>query len=169
MQSNKRIVIIATITIISLFVLIILFYGIPKEISKNFIAYEFIPNETNSGEEVNVQMEGVYRNPVVGNAIFTGNMVINKYDLTESYEMLDLNFDSVFYENMATLTYISVIDGKPKLELYGSVWLVDRDFVHLIITLNENAKLGIKDGTKVVIPAKDYNEAFDLYNNLIAE
>ena len=35
---------------------------------------------------------------------------------------------------------------------------MDRDFVHLIITLNENAKLGIKDGTKVVIPAKDYNE-----------
>ncbi|WP_416150094.1 hypothetical protein ACM26V_03600 [Salipaludibacillus sp. HK11] len=167
MKSKKiKVTILVLITAVSSVGIFLMFYGVPINISSNVTAFEFLPDETNNGEEISVYIDGVYKNPVLGKSTFSGSIQIDKYSLTESYEMFDLSFESPSFVNMATLSYTSVEEGKLMLEMFGNVWLSDDVFDRFIIILNENTQLGIAQGTTIAVPAQNYSEAIRLFEKI---
>ncbi|MCH1624095.1 hypothetical protein [Fredinandcohnia quinoae] len=141
-------------------------YDFPKKINQDFNAFQYMAEDANSGETLKVSVIGTYKRPLFRDPVFTGKMIIDKYDFTKTYELIDVGFFQHEGGKMGALAYTSTHEGKTDLVLLGMI-AIDDDFNGFTILLNENDGMQIESDFRIAAPATNYDEALQIENDTL--
>jgi hypothetical protein len=141
-------------------------YDFPKKIDSEYSAVEFQVGNPESAEVTKIKIKGTLIQPMFEDPIFKGEIIIDKYDFTKSYQLMDFIFPGEDFTTKAgTLSYTSIIDGKPVGEMFGLI-LKSGDFKQLAILVNRENPEDSFPRKVISAPAKNYEEALEIYEKL---
>lgn len=139
----------------------ILLYQFPKRIDQQYSAFEYKAGDAVNGESVNVTIAGTVKRPLFRDQVFSGRIILDKYDFTATYELIDVGFFHSERGHIGSLTYTTVIGSKPELVLFGMIASND-DLDTFTIIVNQNDALQIEKQLRISAPATNYNEAIEI-------
>ncbi len=134
-------------------------YDFPKTVDIEYPAIEY--RDKSSATKTMITIKGTLARPIFRNVSFSGKIVIDKYEFTKTYELIDI----AFYKNIkqGSMVYTTIKNGKPVLEILGTIRM-SGEFDKLNISVGE--KLGTKTefstNLKISAPAKSYDEALSI-------
>ncbi len=137
----KKICLISILLIFVISVVIFISSCIPKSISLEYPAVQYLPNDNGYKENIKIRIKGKLYKRIFGNPLFSGDIVIDGYNFTNEYELIPITFNSKISNGMGTLTYTTVINGNPKLETLGMIWITD-NFKSINIEVNNPNHVG---------------------------
>ncbi|MFE7062000.1 hypothetical protein ACFVAD_07595 [Sutcliffiella sp. NPDC057660] len=158
-------IVFAGVLLLLLSFVFLVFYDFPKKIDLDYPAYEYNSNQPEYGEETRIKLQGVLKRPIFSDEVFSGKIIIDKYQETAEYELIDVGFHS---ENgMGSLSYTNTSNGELELNLFGVIWKSDDfDMVNIMLN-NPNSQSSEEIHLRISAPANNYNEAERIEGNLI--
>ncbi|WP_433944641.1 hypothetical protein [Paenibacillus sp. SN-8-1] len=103
------------------------------------------------------------RRPLLRDSSFRGQVIIDKYKFTESYDLIDIVFNRRILNGIGSLSYTRVNNGKPDLQMLGTIW-ISGNFDQLNIWVSR--KTGAADQSAphptISAPAWTYEEAVSI-------
>lgn len=138
----------------------VLFYDFPQEIDVQYPAMEYREGDKSSAQATTVKIKGRLSRPLFHDPIFKGEFIIDKYNFTKTYELMDIVFYKHIRNGWGSLTYTTVNNGQPIIQSFGSIW-ISRNFDELKILVYEPIETENKSSTdlRLMAPAKTYDEA----------
>lgn len=96
--------------IISLILLLLIslpvfLYDYPKKISIEYPAIEYAEGKPENSIETSIKIDGILKQPILGNRTFSGRIIIDNYEYTEHYDLIDITFYNKVQDGMGTLSY----------------------------------------------------------------
>ncbi len=166
MNLTKKRMLIILLNIILVLVLFISFYKFPKTINLNYPAVEFRTNEETI-RNTTIHNQGTLYRPLFRNKVFKGHFVINSYDFTKNYNLMDIVFYKSIRNGWGSLSYVLTKNGNLDLQTFGSIWIND-NFDKLKIQVYEPIWNERKSFSNLIIcaPAQTLSEGL-LINNSI--
>jgi hypothetical protein len=141
-------------------------YDFPKKIDSEYSAVEFQVGNPESAEVTKIKIIGTLTDPFFGESTFKGDIIIDTYDFTKSYKLMDFIFPGEDFTTKAgTLSYTSIKDGKPVGEMLGLI-LKSGDFKQLAILVNREKPEENFPKKVISAPATNYEEALEIYEKL---
>ncbi|WP_163538449.1 hypothetical protein [Gracilibacillus sp. YIM 98692] len=146
------------------------FYPFPTKINEEFSAIQYRVGKPDSAEKTTVKINGTLQRPLFRNRTFKGEFMIDNYEFTKNYNLIELTFHQNTRNGIASLVYTTVEDGKPILESFGAMW-ISEDFEELNIVVLEPIGESRKTGTdlRISAPANSYEEAMEINKKLYNE
>jgi hypothetical protein len=135
-------------------------YKFPKTIDVEYPAIEYRVGDKLSVQETTIKIKGTLSRPMFRNASFKGEFIIDKYDFTKTYELVEMIFHKDIKNGWCSLTYYDVQNGQPILKSVGSIE-ISGDFDKLNIQVYEplNAQSKSTTDLRISAPSKKYDEA----------
>jgi len=120
-----------------------------------------------SAKATTITIRGKLSRPLFRDAQFSGAFVIEKYDFTKTYKLMDIVFYKHIRNGWGSLIYTDVVNGKPILQMFGSIW-ISGTFDKLKIFVYEPLGADNKSSAnlRIVAPAKTYDEAVSINQTL---
>lgn len=159
----KKISIRVTLSLAIIGIIIFLLSCIPKTIDINYPAILYSREDSSMVKRLSITMKGKLYNPLFLNPKYTGTCVIEGYEFTNSYQLIDINFTKG-YDGLGILSYTKILpDGNPDIQMIGSLWIsgaIDRLCIFGIKPdeINSNAA----DRIIISAPAKTREEALKI-------
>jgi hypothetical protein len=146
----------------------ILMYDFPKTIDVMYPAMEYRLNKPESGETTKIKIKGTLTQPLFRDPIFNGVFIIDKYDSTKNYELIDIVFNKKTLNGMGALTYVNYDKGDVDLDTFGAIW-IDGKFELLSIQVFEPVDVEQKTAKdlRITAPVTNYNQAMLINKNLL--
>ncbi|WP_078380757.1 hypothetical protein [Sutcliffiella halmapala] len=88
LKRNSNTFKVGALLILLLSISFLLIYDFPKKIDRKYAAYEYFTNNPNDGETTSVTIVGTYKKPLFRNPSFTGKIMIEEYEFTQTYELM---------------------------------------------------------------------------------
>jgi hypothetical protein len=108
-------------------------------------------------------MKGKLYNPLFLNTKYTGTCVIEGYEFTNSYQLIDISFTKG-YDGLGILSYTQILpNGNPDIQMIGSMWIsgtIDRLCIFGIKPDDINSDTA--DRIIISAPAKTREEALKI-------
>lgn len=145
-------------------ILFFLFYSFPKTIDLDYPAIEYRNDEPGQAEVARIWIKGTLRRPLFRDGSFRGSIVIDKYEFTRTFQLLDVQLSQREDAAMGLLTYSPVQNVLQPIRSLGMLW-VSGNFERLEIhhSRGENGPVSYI----LSAPSRTYEEA--LQNKLIME
>lgn len=145
-------------------ILFFLFYSFPTAIDLDYPAIEYRNDQTGQAQEARIWIKGTWKRPLFRNGSFHGSIMIDKYEFTRAFQLLDVPLTQWDNTVMGVLTYEPVQEGLTygplrnllTLRTLGPLWIWG-DFERLEIhhARGENGPLPYI----LSAPARTYEEA----------
>ncbi len=142
---------------ISIAIAIFVWLHSPKTISLEYPAVEYSTKDIGYTKDLKIKIEGKLYKGIFSKPVYEGVIAIDGYDFTKKYELIPIKFDPKIMNGIGSLTYTTIIDGKPVLEMLGAIWITD-NFKSINIEVN-NSK---HKGTIISAPAKTLKDALKI-------
>jgi hypothetical protein len=138
-------------------------YKFPQTIDLEYPAIEYRVDDKLSVQERTIRIKGTLSHPMFRNASFKGEFIIDKYDFTKTYDLVEMIFHKDIKNGWSSLTYNDVQNGQPILKSVGSIE-ISGDFDKLNIQVYEPLNAQSKSATdlRISAPSKKYDEAFSI-------
>lgn len=161
-MTNKKLNILLPLIVLIIIITcaFVLFYDFPQEIDVQYPAMEYRKGDKSSVQATTIEIKGRLSRPLFRDPIFKGEFIIDKYGFTKSYELIDIVFYKNIQNGLGSLTYTTIINGRPIIQSFGSIW-ISGNFDELKILVYEPIEAENKSSTdlRLIAPAKTYDEA----------
>ncbi|MBW5447617.1 hypothetical protein GE107_16285 [Cohnella sp. CFH 77786] len=137
----------------------VLLYNFPKTIDIEYPAIEYLEDDPLTAQATTIRIQGTLSRPLFRNATFHGKFIIDKYDFTKTYWLMDV----VMRNGWGWLTYANTTNGDTTLQSLGSIWM-SGDFDKLKIVVHEpvSGEYTKPSVIRISAPAKNYYEALSI-------
>lgn len=159
----RKYVLISILLIAGLFITIFILFCRPTNINIEYPAVKYRANDNVHTENIKIKIQGkIYKN-IFSNPTYIGKINIENYDFTKQYQLLPIIFDRKIMNGMGSMTYTTVINGSPKVELLGTIWISD-NFKTVHILINEPIGKDEKTVGDLIIsaPAQTHKDAIKI-------
>lgn len=158
--------------VITLVILIIIWYFYPKQIHKTYEGVSFqLGSENNELTQVDIEIEGVLKRSLTGNLKFKGTIDIEDEYIPIPIDKRELNIN--FNNNMGTINYHILHQGAPLSFSYGLIF-INNNFEQFTIAkwsidANDSSRGSwrMDNGLLITAPAKNRDEALEISNELM--
>lgn len=137
-------------------------YDFPKEVDIGYPAVEYQGGNQSSSTITSIRIKGTLFRPLWRDSRFSGQIIIDSYPFTKSYDLIDIEFNKKISNGIGTLSYTQILNGRPDLQMLGAIW-ISGDFDKLNIW--GISKTGAADKSSFPIisaPARSYEEAVSI-------
>ena len=160
----KKKIYITILLLLSISAAIFVWSHVPKTISLEYPAVEYSTYDTGYTKDLKIKIKGKLFKGIFSKPVYKGVIDIAGYGFTKKYELIPITFNPKIMNGMGSLTYTTVIDGKPVLETLGAIWITD-NFKSINIEVN-NSK---NKGTIISAPAKTLKDALTISQTFYRE
>ncbi|UVI29656.1 hypothetical protein [Paenibacillus spongiae] len=144
-------------------------YQFPQKIDLAYPAMEYRAGKPESAEAITIKVKGMLTKPLFRKQTFRGKIIIDKYEFTKTYNLIDLDFsqwNNDFYDDNLYYYHVDV-NGSLVSRPLGSLVISDQ-FAQLNIWVME--KIGETSWTgkdlHISAPARNYEEAVKINEDL---
>ena len=162
---------IVIITAIVCSVMIASWYFTPKQINKTMHGFSYQLGNEESGENIDIKINGELRKTFTGKKIFKGIIDIEgiDYPMTPQEREVEMNF--VENQDFMVYKYIDKEDSDYKPEMFnlGAIH-INNTFSQLTIRkIDKDGSWNGNNGLMITAPATDRNEALKISNELLED
>ncbi|GBF74281.1 hypothetical protein PA598K_02617 [Paenibacillus sp. 598K] len=100
--------------------------GIPRDVDLSYTAMQLRMGQTETAVPVQVRIEGKWRNRLFSEPTFSGRVMIEGFEYTQTDELIDIRFYPDVRNGYGQLTYTSYRDGMVQMKTLGAIWQSDR-------------------------------------------
>ncbi|RUT33580.1 hypothetical protein EJP77_08015 [Paenibacillus zeisoli] len=101
----------------------LILYDFPKEVDIHYPAVEYRSGDQSSSTSTNIRIKGTLSRPFWRDSRFSGQIIIDSYPFTKSYDLIDIEFNKKILNGIGTLSYTQILNGKPDLQMLGTIWI----------------------------------------------
>ncbi|WP_068618398.1 hypothetical protein [Paenibacillus tuaregi] len=145
-------------------------YKFPQEIDMQYPAVKYKVGQPATAQQITVKAKGTLYRPLFRDPYFSGKMIIDTYEYTSKYNLLDIVFHQDIQHGYGAVVYETVENGRPILESLGAMWMKnDLEQFNIIAfePIGEDKKIG--GDLRVSAPARTYEEAMIINHDLYRE
>lgn len=146
------------------FILIFLATCIPKKIDFTLPAVQYSYDDPDYLVQTSITMKGKLSTPLFMNAKYTGTCIIEGYDFTEEYRLIDMEFRRDM-DDCSILSYSTLLpDGSPDINLIGQMGMTGNfDSICILGRAPEDVKKSGELGLVIIsAPAETKEEAIEI-------
>jgi hypothetical protein len=147
----------------------LLLYDFPKKFEIEYPAMEYREGDPASGQATTIKIKGTLTRPILSDPTFHGQFIIDKYEMTKTFDVIDIVFSKEMTDGVGALSYNFTKNGEVDLQMFGAIWISD-NFDQLTILVNEpiGGERKTAKNLRISAPAKTYDEAM-LVNKLLTD
>lgn len=158
-QTMKRILV-TSIVLVLCSALFLYFYDFPKTIQKVYPAIQYVEGDESSMRQTTITVDGTLRHPLFRDQRFDGSIVIDGYEFTKSYELIEVQFYQNVRNGLGSLVYYTAQEGSHDMQSLGFIWKTgDFDRIKIMAVGDEDESL-ITD--TIIAPADNYDTALSI-------
>ncbi|EPR10031.1 hypothetical protein [Ruminiclostridium papyrosolvens] len=116
---------ITILLLLSISVAIFIWSRAPKTISLEYPAVQYFTKDNVCTKDLKIKIKGKLYNGIFSKPVYKGVIAIDGYDFTKKYELIPIRFEPKIRNGIGSLTYTTVINGKPVLEMLGTIRIND--------------------------------------------
>ncbi|EGD47874.1 hypothetical protein Cpap_2278 [Ruminiclostridium papyrosolvens DSM 2782] len=156
-KNMKKKIYVTILLLLSAFAAIFVWSYTPKPISLEYQAVQYSAEDNSYTKDIKIKVKGKLYNGIFSKPVYKGVIAIDGYDFTKKYELIPIIFHPKISNGIGSLTYTTVINGKPVLEMLGSIRITDNFKSIYIEVCNPKDK-----GTVISAPAKTLQDALKI-------
>ncbi len=134
---------------------------IPRQINLEYPAVEYDVNNKDYERLTSVLIQGKFYKRLFSTPVYKGKLSTGGYEISENYELIPLAFLGGELKNQGYIHYTTVVDAKPELKFFGTLFMSD-NFKNINIEINDefNKQPGRK--LSIAAPARTRKEAVEI-------
>ncbi len=160
----KKYIIIILMIVLGAFFIIYIVSCIPKQIDIVYPAVEYNTNNMSYEEKTSIKIQGKLYNKLFSRPTFYGRLIIDKYDMTKDYELIQLIFGAGL-ENQGFIYYTATDGFDADLQYFGTIF-ISKNFKTLNIQINDDTDRQSGQNLFISAPAKTREEAEEIFKAL---